>query len=212
MNEEVDGLTQEEQERYESLAKDMMPPKFLEERIVNVLKEKNFIKSEELKQLNRFIRIGLAFASAVILLVLGAAVGAILFSNAENTANSVDENRAREKNEYVLLLRSSPEKPRETSPETIRQSVLEYSAWARKTAEQGHLLQGEKLKDEAKMLSRVNGNLEIAGEEPDEAKKMVEGFFVIKAETYQQAVEIAKDCPHLKYGGKIEVREIEKLR
>ncbi len=38
---------------------------------------------------------------------------------------------------------------------------------------------------------------------------MIGGFFHIKADDYQQAVQIARDCPHLEYGT-VEIREIER--
>lgn len=36
------------------------------------------------------------------------------------------------------------------------------------------------------------------------------GFFIIAADTRERALQLAKTCPHLKYGGRIEVREIER--
>ncbi len=42
-----------------------------------------------------------------------------------------------------------------------------------------------------------------------EAKEVIGGIFTIDADSYDEAVEISKDCPHLKYGGWIEVREVE---
>jgi hypothetical protein len=38
---------------------------------------------------------------------------------------------------------------------------------------------------------------------------VIGGLFAIKADDYEKAVEIARECPHLKYGGRIELREIE---
>ena len=38
---------------------------------------------------------------------------------------------------------------------------------------------------------------------------MIGGLFTIKAADYDEAVEISKECPHLKYGGRVELREIE---
>ena len=40
----------------------------------------------------------------------------------------------------------------------------------------------------------------------------VEGFCLIRAGSDAVAERIASGCPHLKYGGVIEVRRIEKLR
>lgn len=36
------------------------------------------------------------------------------------------------------------------------------------------------------------------------------GFFIIAADTRERALQLAQTCPHLKYGGTIEVREVER--
>lgn len=36
------------------------------------------------------------------------------------------------------------------------------------------------------------------------------GFFLIRADTYDQAVDTALNCPHLRHGGTIEVRQIDR--
>ena len=42
-----------------------------------------------------------------------------------------------------------------------------------------------------------------------EAKEVIGGYFTIEAADYNEAVEICSDCPHLTYGGRIELREVE---
>jgi hypothetical protein len=42
-----------------------------------------------------------------------------------------------------------------------------------------------------------------------EATEVIGGYFVISAADYAEAIEISRDCPHLRYGGRIELREIE---
>jgi hypothetical protein len=37
------------------------------------------------------------------------------------------------------------------------------------------------------------------------------GYYAIRAASYEDAVEIARGCPHLDYGGTIEVRAIDML-
>ena len=36
------------------------------------------------------------------------------------------------------------------------------------------------------------------------------GYFLIQAESYEEAVRVARQSPHIAYGGTIEVREIER--
>jgi hypothetical protein len=42
-----------------------------------------------------------------------------------------------------------------------------------------------------------------------EAKEIVGGFTIVKADTIDAAAEIAKDCPCLLTGGTVEVRPLE---
>ena len=44
-----------------------------------------------------------------------------------------------------------------------------------------------------------------------EAKEIVGGYFLIEAVDYDEAVQICRSCPHLKYGGRIELREIDAI-
>lgn len=41
-----------------------------------------------------------------------------------------------------------------------------------------------------------------------ESKEMVGGFFVVRAESLEAAIEIAKGCPDLELGGSVEVRDV----
>jgi hypothetical protein len=46
------------------------------------------------------------------------------------------------------------------------------------------------------------------GRPPAETNDVIGGIFTITAETYEQVVEMSRDCPHLEFGP-IEIREIE---
>ena len=41
-----------------------------------------------------------------------------------------------------------------------------------------------------------------------ESKEAIAGFFVIQADSLEQAVQIAEDCPGFKFGQTVEVRAI----
>jgi hypothetical protein len=73
--------------------------------------------------------------------------------------------------------------------------VEEYRRWARTAGVRG----GEKLKDEVTVLGSA------------EAKRSIGGFFRIAARNREEAEALARTCPHLKYGGWIELREIERV-
>lgn len=109
-----------------------------------------------------------------------------------------------------MLLHEQPSDFSSFSPDQIQAVIEEYTAWSQKLAGDGKLMGGQKLKDEGgRHLSGYNGDFRVTDGPFAEAKEVIGGFFSISAADYNDAVEISKDCPHLKYGGRIELREIE---
>jgi hypothetical protein len=96
------------------------------------------------------------------------------------------------------------------SPEETQQIIGEYVAWRSKIQAEGKYVGSNKLKDEGgRHVSMRNGKARIVDGPYAEAKEVMGGYFVINAANYDEAVETSKGCPHLKYNGWIEVREIE---
>jgi hypothetical protein len=81
----------------------------------------------------------------------------------------------------------------------------EYTAWIRKLAKAGHGLDGEKLDwGGAELQANRPASTLKASQTSDQAH----GYFIIAAADAQAALAIAETCPHLKYGGRIEMRAI----
>lgn len=73
------------------------------------------------------------------------------------------------------------------------QLAVEYRAWAGSLG--GDFVSGEALGD-----ARVLG-----GDAPTAEPT---GFFMIRADSYDEAVALARDCPHLRHGGVVSVRTV----
>ena len=98
----------------------------------------------------------------------------------------------------------------ETSPEQIQAIIAEYSAWREQVQAQGNMLGGHKLKDEfGRSLVGNGGNVRIVDGPFTESKELLGGLFIIEADDYDHAIEISKTCPHLKFGRRIELRQID---
>ena len=111
---------------------------------------------------------------------------------------------------YLLFLHEEPMDYSQLSPEQIQAVIGEYVAWRHKIEAEGKYVGGEKLKDEGgKHLTGGSGGLRVTDGPYTEAKEVIGGYFAISAANYDEAVETASGCPHLKYGGRIELREIE---
>ena len=113
---------------------------------------------------------------------------------------------------YLLLLHETPIDFSQFSAEDIQAVIAEYVAWRQQIEDEGKFVGGEKLKDEGgKHLVGGNGDLRVTDGPYTEAKEVIGGIFTISAADYDKAVETARGCPHLKYGGRIELREIEAM-
>lgn len=108
---------------------------------------------------------------------------------------------------YLLLLYESPERLEIPEEETAR-LVAEYGAWAAEQQREGALLAGEKLADDGLVLVEDDG-LQVTREPGAGAARVLSGFFLVRAESYEEARRIAESCPHLDHGGQIEIRRIE---
>lgn len=110
----------------------------------------------------------------------------------------------------MMILHEAPSDFTQFSAEEIQAVIAEYKGWRGSVAAKGKLAGGAKLRDEGgKHLSGFNGDLRVTDGPFAEAKEVIGGFFTIEADNYDEAVELAKDCPHLKYGGRIELREVQ---
>ena len=112
-------------------------------------------------------------------------------------------------NQYFLFLYEAPTAVAGISPEEMQKIVARYIAWRNDVAAKGHMLGGNKLRDgEGRVMRPAAGKVSVTDGPFAENKEVIAGFFHIQAESYDQAVEIARTCPHMEFGT-IEVRQAE---
>ena len=113
-------------------------------------------------------------------------------------------------NEYILFLYDCPADFADTTPEQMQGIIEEYSAWAQKLGAEGKHLGGQKLADEGgRILNCASGDVTVTDGPYSEAKEVIGGFMKILAPSYDEAVAIARTCPHARYGARIEVRQVD---
>jgi hypothetical protein len=100
---------------------------------------------------------------------------------------------------YALLLYDAPDEPALTDSEMAAR-VDEYRTWAVGLRQQGSDITGEK-------LAETHLDLGVAAAVP--GPEPLGGYFVFSARDPDAALAIAKSCPHLKHGGRAELRPIE---
>ena len=114
---------------------------------------------------------------------------------------------------YMLLLHADSTRPRPTSPDEIMAITKSYMSWADRMRAEGRLKGGEKLTFDGGKVMRPNGGGKVTVTDGPyaESKELVGGYFAISAKDYDEACRIAESCPHLGYGGSIEVRQVDQM-
>jgi hypothetical protein len=111
---------------------------------------------------------------------------------------------------FMLILHQPPGALQRLSPEEMQQKVQKYQAWLDKIRSGGRYVSSEKLGEEGgKLLSLNRGRLHIMDGPYSEAKEVVAGYFVFRAASYEEAVELTRDCPFLE-DGRIELRQTDR--
>ncbi|HEU5181789.1 MAG TPA: YciI family protein [Candidatus Polarisedimenticolia bacterium] len=201
--ENLDPVTERE---LRSLPRERRPPQDLERMVVSDLRREGLLGSRLLAP-----RPWMRAAASLALLAIGFAAGAWWMRPALSW-----ETRTQARNEprFLLLLHESPDM--ETlSHERQAAMVKEYKAWAAEGARQGFLLEGEKLREVRRLLPTTKWSTAIhvpnapGSDSSASAGPFIGGYFVIRAANYEEALRLARTCPHLRHGGRIEVREID---
>ena len=113
---------------------------------------------------------------------------------------------------FMLLLRDRPGAFADISPEQMQKVIEKYMAWGQKLRNAGVMHSSHKLTEEpGKVVRGRDGNLRVTDGPYSETKEVLGGYYIIEAEDYEQAVERSRDCPHLEYGGTIEVRQVDMM-
>ena len=108
---------------------------------------------------------------------------------------------------YMINIFAGDLETRSESKNSYEFVMKKYGEWSEKIGSK--TIVAHKLKDgEGRVLSLKN---EVVKDGPfTESKETLGGFYLVEANGYDEAVEMAKDCPTLLYqGGYVEVREVE---
>lgn len=111
-------------------------------------------------------------------------------------------------NEFLLIFRTDYSGISQRTAEQAQLMMQKWLDWMAGIAAQNKLVnKGNRLQ----ASGRIVKNNVVTNGPYMEIKESIGGFTIIKAESYDDAVEIAKGCPILLSGGNVEVREIEVL-
>ena len=108
--------------------------------------------------------------------------------------------------EYMLLFRGT-HWDKGLSPEELQNVMGEWRSWFDGLIERGKIKSAHPLMDEGKIVAWKKGQT-VADGPFAESKEAIAGYFLLQISGLEEALEIAKECPTLKYGMTVEVRPI----
>ena len=112
--------------------------------------------------------------------------------------------------QFMMLLYENPAAFENIPPDQMRTVIGKYVAWREQLAAAGQLAASNKLRSDAGKILEPNGDRVLLRDGPyGEAKELIGGYFLINARDYDEAARLAEGCPHLAFGGTIELREVE---
>ncbi len=111
--------------------------------------------------------------------------------------------------EFLFLFRGGNEGRSNQAPEAMQQQLMKWKVWMEKIAMENNFIGAQPLTAEGKTV--YDTGKKIIDGPFIEGKEMIGGYLIYKAESYDEAVEIAKGCPIFDTAGCVEVREIGRL-
>jgi hypothetical protein len=110
---------------------------------------------------------------------------------------------------FLFVYRGGSESQAKTSPEEMQQIMQKWSSWIGEALQKGWMIDpGDALTEEGRVVSAKK----VVTDGPFvESKEIVGGYSIVKADTIDAAAELAKGCPALLTGGKVEVRALAGL-
>jgi hypothetical protein len=112
-------------------------------------------------------------------------------------------------NEFMLVFRSDPSNGPRLSPEQLQEISKPWQDWMGGIAAQNKLVErGNRLDFEGATVRP--GNVITDGPYA-EIKEILFGYTIVKAASFNEAIELAKGCPILSVGGNVEVRTVVQI-
>jgi hypothetical protein len=108
-------------------------------------------------------------------------------------------------NEFLIVIhRDLKSKDASPSPAQMQEAIIPFQNWIGGIAAQNKLVVAPRRWD---LYGRVVRQNDFVTNGPyAEIKESVGGLFIVKAENYDEAVELAKGCPIIQWGASVEVR------
>ena len=184
----------EPQDPARSLAGGVEPPLGLKQRVLQTLRARGLIAPPS--RPSRTVTQILLYATAALVLFAG---GALVGGRRLAPATDPRPRFA------LFLYEDAAYRPTVSHAEL----VAEYAAWADSLRRQNVLVIAEELgQEDAAVLHGFGGSVAVSPGDVETVVGRLAGIFIVRAATGEEALALARQCPHLKYGGRVALRRI----
>jgi len=111
--------------------------------------------------------------------------------------------------EFLFVYRNDFSALPSVTKEEAQKNTKKWMDWMGSIAAQNKLSnKGNRLTTTGRVL---RANNKVTDGPYSEIKESIGGYSIVKVDSYEEAVELAKGCPVLSLGGNVEIREIDQL-
>jgi len=193
-----DPLTPQEKNILHPYTRNDQVPAYLITKIIKKMKQENLIL--EPRPLVTRSWSGIA---ASILFAIGLLAAGYFMGNKSNAASAMVLSQKAKAAKFILLVHND-----DIPPADPMQQVNEYGAWLRDIKAR-RVADGEHLHSNGWVLSSGKESGKQITVQPEfTGRQELGGYFTFEANNADEALAIARTCPHLNYQGTLELREI----
>lgn len=108
-----------------------------------------------------------------------------------------------------VVLAYNPKAPPQISPEQAQEVVRRFYEWTNNLKQRGQFVASARLAPTEGRVLRAQGDDLLVTDGPyPESKEILGGYWIIEAASYDDALTIVGNHPHLAFGGTLELRQI----
>lgn len=110
---------------------------------------------------------------------------------------------------FMLLFQGPVSSTQMPSPDQMQEIMGKWFAWIEKLAKAGKYDSGEALLPGGKILKGSHKN--VVDGPFTEGKEIIGGYFIVNANSYEEAIALCDDYPDYATGGSVIVRQVQKI-
>ena len=170
-------------------------PTYLYTKIVETMKTEGLLTAPK-----ALIPASITGIAGTILLCVCIAVGAFFAGKSSKQSLIVEKSSGQPR--FALLVKAD-----DVPPADGMQQFKQYTAWV-ENLKKDRWAGGEALHGKAWRLHKQGAGIEVIDHEIKTSADEMSGYFLFEAANKEEALKIARTCPHLNYQGTLELREI----